>query len=1817
MATALDKSKGRLAGLTVYSKTLLQELDRYVSSEDCEQAKLLGLRNTVSSILEQLAVVHNEIINMLEPKDIEAAVVEHMTALQPSYHVLAKVDLKLAAFNSLTPVNTLGASSGNNIQAQSTAVQCRLPKMQLPEFSGDPLAWQGFWDQFQVAIHNNTRISDIDKFNYLKGCLKGESLSVVSGLSLSSDNYQEAVGILKDRFGNEQILISAHMESLLRISKIASRDNIKGLRMLYNHVESCVRNLKSLKLDTSGYGSLLIPILKDRLPDEITMIISRKFGEEIWTLDKVMEYFNSELRAQENCSASTSSRSIPNESHRKGGNYTTSGLFGQTNKVACVYCSKEGHSSSKCSSVSNCQSRKAILRRNKRCFICLDTGHIAKNCKSHYLCRKCKNGKHHISICEQSQADFPSLNREEDKNATSDNKGFVVHANCDKSGILLQTARADILPTDDSVQVQTRILFDSGSQRSYISDKVRSALKLKAIRVEKVVIKTFGQAENSEVQGLDVVQLKIRNKSDARFTFVEALCVPTICSPLTNQPLSSVHELPEFAGLEFADFEHTERQNLPVGILIGIDFYHVFMSGKIVRSKLGPVASKTRVGWVLSGRIGSTATDMHCFETHLLRASVEQSEKDTSLQQELEKFWNVESIGTKTDSIVDQFKNDIIHDGTRYITKLPFKPDHEVLPDNFKVCEGRLKSLKNKLITSNILHDYDQIFSEYEENGIIERVPSDEVARETGQVHYLPHRPVIRNDKQTTKIRAVFDASCKVSGPSLNECLYSGPNLIAKIFDILLRFRLNKIGILADIKQAFLNVGIDAKHRDYLRFLWYDLQTEDEQVVIYRFLRVVFGITSSPFLLNGTIRHHLSKYLEKEIAQRVIDDLYVDDLVSGCNRFEEGQALYDRSKAILSEAGFDLRKWVTNDKELAGYIASKENGDGNLLGKDNDMTYFEATSPNITVEHQVVLGVGWDTTSDEFIFRFDDLISKCATIKHTKRNILSISASIFDPLGFIAPVTAKIKTIFQLLCKDKLDWDEIIPEKIADVWTKFVEELKRLAEVRHSRFVLTSHFSSGSRFELHGFCDSSKEVYCAVVYLRIVYQGAVHVCFLASKTKVAPLKTLTIPRLELLGCLLLSKLIREVLQGVEKRIDLHDIFCWTDSEVALCWVNGKEKSWEPWVENRVVAIRKVVDREKWHFVKGAVNPADIPTRLSSNLNDSFTGCWFKGPLMLWSRDLEVDRVKGSCGSGNSLVGRVDVEIPAEVVNFSNTTEKGTPNNSRCSINAVIDCTRYSSLKKMILTTGYVMRFVNNLKKRYLKKRFGTLDDDIVNDSVLTVDEYNKALEMWIKEEQTLMKEQANYTNLCASLRLFEDKIGLMRLKGRFANSSLEYEEQHPVILRSKDNSYFTRLIILDAHEATMHHGIETTLARIRKNYWIVKGRKSVKEVIRKCVVCTRYQGLPVRAPSSPDLPEYRVDHMAYAFQFTGLDFAGPLFIKDGLKNEKSYILLLTCASSRAIHLELVPDMSIHGFLRGFKRFVARRGVPDFVISDNFKTFRSSEVKKFMILQGIRQRFILPASPWWGGFYERLVRTVKSCLKKTLGKAFVTFEELQTILCDIEVAVNNRPLAYVSEDDLDEALTPFHLMHGRSISTGKQFKSVDCVVISSLDGCKQRLHHLRKVLQDFWNRFRTDYLNELRQMNLYRKIKGNNNNNNITVDDVVLIKDDEPAPRTQWRIGRVLELVRGRDGQVRGARLKVLSKAGKQSSVHRPVQRLIPFEIREKSAVNSEKDVDEEKDSEEDVVPEAIVNQDDDGNARPRRKAAIEGQTMRRIREHYT
>ena len=227
----------------------------------------------------------------------------------------------------------------------------------------------------------------------------------------------------------------------------------------------------------------------------------------------------------------------------------------------------------------------------------------------------------------------------------------------------------------------------------------------------------------------------------------------------------------------------------------------------------------------------------------------------------------------------------------------------------------------------------------------------------------------------------------------------------------------------------------------------------------------------------------------------------------------------------------------------------------------------------------------------------------------------------------------------------------------------------------------------------------------------------------------------------------------------------------------------------------------------------------------------------------------------------------------------------------------------------------------------------------------------------------------------------------------------------------------------------MHHGIETTLSHVISTFWIVKGWKAVKSVLRKCVTCRRYQGRPSLPPKTPDLPDYRVNTL-HAFQCTVRNYAGPLFIKHNRDTTLNvYILPFTCVSNRALNLDLTPDMKALAFIKAFERFMVRRGTTDVVISDNFKTFKSSVVKKFMLRLGVQQKFTLPASPWWGGFYERLVKSVKMVLKKIFGKSLLSYEKLETVLLKIESVINGRPLVFVSEDDLGDTLTPNHLMYG--------------------------------------------------------------------------------------------------------------------------------------------------------------------------------------------
>ena len=410
---------------------------------------------------------------------------------------------------------------------------------------------------------------------------------------------------------------------------------------------------------------------------------------------------------------------------------------------------------------------------------------------------------------------------------------------------------------------------------------------------------------------------------------------------------------------------------------------------------------------------------------------------------------------------------------------------------------------------------------------------------------------------------------------------------------------------------------------------------------------------------------------------------------------------------------------------------------------------------------------------------------------------------------------------------------------------------------------------------------------------------------------------------------------------------------------------------------------------------------------------------------------------------------------------------------------VIDCERYSKLEKLLKVTCFVKRFFRNLKARV--RHGDCLEGD------LSLDELNEAKHDWCKYEQNFIAKEIHFEKQKLALNLFCDEKGLYRSNTRVNPSKLKHVQEYPILLRS--NSYFTRLIILQCHEDVHHCGLEITLNRVRCSYWVIRGQ-TVKKIISKCVTCKVIQGKTLLPPSTSKLPDYRV-YFEFPFENVGLDYAGPLYTKDIYSSNKDsykcYILILTCAATRNTHLELVPTESSESLLLALRRFIARKGVPSTFISDNFKTFKSKEIKRFILKLKINWKFILEKSPWWGGFYERLIGIIKRCLKKVAGKAFLNYDELTTLLVEIEQTLNTRPLTYLSDNNDDEAITPSHLLCGRNIAS-RSFMYFDSEYCEQENNIFNRYKQLKMILCHFKKRFYDEYILALRERDISTKLE---------------------------------------------------------------------------------------------------------------------------------
>ena len=1678
-----------------------------------------------------------------------------------------------SAASPLPTVNPLSA----------TVTQVRLPKLSIKPFDGNVTTWTTFWDSYSAAIHDNPTLTEMDKFNYLRSMLRRSAYEAVSGLLLTAANYKEAVEILKRRFGNKQMIVSRHMDALMSLEAVASANNMVGLRRLYDSVETHIRGLESLGVGAETYGSLLSSVLLNKLPTTLKLAISRKLGGEEWGLNAILREFLMELEARERSIGTTGkgprdTNGTPGRNSQESEPNQPTPIFLAGNAQArCSYCNQP-HQSEKCQSVQEPEQRKQMLRTSGRCFVCLRRGHLSRQCRSKSRCPNCR-GRHHSSICTTSSE---PTNSQSNTNPTPMNTGTTPHTSLlvgAKETVLLQTASIKVYnPDNRDKHVQIRAIFDTGSQQSYVTRNIKEALDLKPSETKAITVMTFGCKEQTD-QVCDVVKIGVETR-DGKGQEMELFAVPLICQPLTTRPIDlNASCCQHLSGLDMADVPDHE-EGMSINLLIGLDYYWNFVTGKTRHGQEGPVAIHSKVGWMLSGVVPNTtaSTQRHGLLTaHVLKSDTTQSSSE-DLDEVLRSFWKLESLGVECseDSVLDSFSQTIQYNEGRYEVTLPWKDSHPELPTNYELSYTRLQGLLRRLKRDpDILNEYDAIIGSQLQQEIIEEVK--ESPGECERAHYLPHHAVIKRDKETTKVRIVYDASARSTGCSLNECLHKGPKFEQSILGILLRFRTHRVALIADIEKAFLMVAIDKNDRDFLRFLWVrDIASEEPQIRIFRFCRAVFGVSSSPFLLNATVQHHLQQYVSSHptLISKLTASLYVDDIVSGAQDEQQAYQFYTEAKMIFRAGGFNLRKFVTNCQAIQHKIDVEE-GVRDPTAQPSpkvicspEETYSKSTlgmSQLFQSGEQKVLGLRWEVATDKICFGFTEIAQMALKLEPTKRNLVSTIGWFYDPIGYLAPIVISFKILFQRLCQEKLEWDQPLSGDLLRQWNSLVSDLVLCPMLSIPRCIWDSDSSQDHTSSLVGFCDASSAAYAAVVYLVIKTQQVIHVRFIASKTRVAPMKSLTIPRLELLSGLLLARLMKSVTNSLETEIPLEEPLCYTDSEVALYWVTGTNKVWKQFVQRRVSEIRRLIDPTLWRHCSGKDNPADLPSRGINPTELAHSQLWKEGPS--WLGISEADQPTA------------EREMPVDCTQELKVTTMG-PLTATNSTTLNIDCHDYSSLGKLLRVTAYVLRFITLLKNKIKAKHESTALD--ANHKELLADSIVRAETFWVKNAQQCLTSEDRFQTLKSQFGLFQDEDGVWRCGGRLANATISFQTKHPILLPT--NHHITTLIARRAHQRVLHNGVKEILNEIRAKFWIVKGRSFVKKLIHRCVTCRRFEGLPCRGLPPPPLPSFRL-RQSPPFTHTGVDFAGPLLVKStiGTGSGKAWIALYTCCVTRAIHLDIVPEMTTTAFIRSLKRFSSRRGLPKAFVSDNGKTFKGAarvigeilddkRLEQHLSGVGVKWLFNLERAPWWGGIFERLVRMTKRCLRKMVGRSRLTYDELITAVCEVEGVLNARPLTYITADDLEEPLTPAHLITGRRVLNLPDSFYLEQVEQGDLEistkHMTERLTHLHKILEEFWRRWTTEYVLELREAHRHRQ--KTDEQAAVKPGDVVLVFDED-SPRGLWKIALVKSLIVGKDHQARGAILKVGTTGSREVNLRRPLQKLYPLEVHASSS-DSDKEI---------------------------------------------
>ncbi|XP_062713617.1 uncharacterized protein LOC134290481 [Aedes albopictus] len=1636
-------------------------------------------------------------------------------------------------------------SMWGQFQQQLSARQV-VPK-ELPVFTGCPEEWPLFISSFC----NSTAMcgySQAENLMRLQKCLKGRALEAVRSNLLLPSSVPKVMETLETLFGSPERLV----QSLLNKVRGVPTPKAERLESLVNFglvVQNLVGHLKAANQQAHLSNPTLLQELVDKLPPHLRLdwaLFKRNCG--VVDLGTFCDYMSASTSAASDVAHFTDfdgPRAVGNEKPRREKAYINAhvsteprrfeqhGKKVDTQERPCYVCQSVKHRIRDCNKFKSMSfgDRMKAVESHKLCLVCL-VPHGKWSCKSTRTCGIGDCTKKHHPALHPSQQLAAKPTTSENSAARSKTDAVVnIHRWNHKTTIF---RIVPVVLHGKAAKISTFAFLDEGSSSTLIDQEVADLLNLEGKR--QPLCLTWTSKVSRHESDSRMVSLRISGKEDSEsFPLLDVSTVRQLDLPVQTLQYDELSRRYTYlAGLPVKSYKDAIPR-----ILIGLDNIKLSLPIKIREGRHSePVAAKTRLGWTVFGSTDGTKVNFRSPVLHICKST-----EETDLHDLVKGYFAMENLGVSVadgpEAEEDRRAKEILRRTTikradgHYETGLLWRYDSVELPSSYGMAERRLLCLERKLRSNPELQaSLERQISEYQDKGYAHKATPQELANsDPHHTWYLP-LGVVTNPRKPGKVRIIWDAAAKANGVSLNDVLLKGPDLLTSLPGVLCRFRQREVAVAGDIREMYHQLKIRKEDCQAQRFLYRSDPSQKPDVFVMDV--ATFGSTCSPCSANFVKNKNALKWKEEhpEASSAVIENHYVDDYLDSRDTEQDMADLASDVRKIQAEAGFELRNWRSNSKKVL-----------QSLGEDAAMPIKEFSADK---ESQVerVLGMAWLPDEDVFVY-YVKLPDETEVI--TKRNILRFVMSVFDPLGLISHLLVHGKVIVQDLWRAQVGWDDAIPTEIQQSWVRWIEHLSRLEKLRIPRCYFSGYDPDSFRsLQLHIFVDASESAFACVAYFRIVDRGQPRCALVASKAKVAPLKPLSIPRLELQAAVIGSRIAKSVAEYHTMPVSRR--FFWSDSKTVLSWIGSDARKYRQYVAVRIGEILEETQPGEWYWVPTKHNVADEATKWGKSPDFHQDRRWFTGPDFLFQSE---------DGWPQQQIPLANTEEELRVVNVHRAKV----------VEPFIECNRFSKWERILRTTAYVYSFIDRCrdfgKQGASRTKHGLTQEDMQRAEkalwrLAQADAYAEEINVLRKQQESGEHSslKLDRSSTIRQLSPFLNKFGVVRMAGRTEASPVaSYDAKFPVILPT--NHRLTELLIDWYHRRFGHHSNETVVNEIRQRYHISTLRTVVRKVAKGCQWCTVNRALPV-VPRMAPLPEVRVTPFVRPFSLVGIDYFGPYMIKIGRSQVKRWVALFTCLAIRAVHLEVAASLSTESCKLALRRFIARRGAPLQIFSDHGTNFvgasrelagqvaaTNQELAETFTDANTRWFFVPPFSPHMGGAWERMVRAVKAAMESINHARAPSEEVFMTVICEAESMVNSRPLTYVPLETSDqEALTPNHFI----LLSSNGVKQPEKVPTTEGESLRTGWNLCRFILDQFWVRWIREYLPDLtRRTKFHEEVKP------IQEGDVVFIVGE--TTRNRWPRGKVVKDIPGKDGRIRQVDVQTSSGV-----LRRPVAKLAILDV---------------------------------------------------------